>query len=129
MIIYKTLNLINGKFYIGKDTKDNPNYFGSGIVLRRAIKKYGKENFMKQTIEVCSTEEELNEREIYWIDKLDARNPEVGYNMLKGGEGVFRGEKHPMFNKKHSDESRKKMSESKQGEKNNRYGTHHTIDT
>ena len=92
MIIYKTLNLINGKFYIGKDTKDNPNYFGSGIVLRRAIKKYGKENFMKQTIEVCSTEEELNEREIYWIDKLDARNPEVGYNILKGGEDVFRGE-------------------------------------
>ena len=41
MIVYKTTNLINGKIYIGKDMKNNPNYLGSGTILRRAIKKYG----------------------------------------------------------------------------------------
>ena len=42
MIIYKTTNLINKKIYVGKDKKENPNYFGSGKILSLAIKKYGK---------------------------------------------------------------------------------------
>ena len=41
MIIYKTTNLINGKFYIGKDSKNDPNYLGSGKILKKAFKKYG----------------------------------------------------------------------------------------
>jgi group I intron endonuclease len=85
MIIYKTTNLINGKFYVGKDEKNNPNYLGSGINLHRAIKKYGKENFIKETIEVCSTKEELNEREKYWIKETKAQ--ELGYNIADGGWG------------------------------------------
>jgi len=44
MIIYKTTNLINGKYYIGKDKYNNPSYLGSGFILYQAIKKYGKEN-------------------------------------------------------------------------------------
>jgi hypothetical protein len=85
MIIYKTTNLINGKFYVGKDEKNNPNYLGSGINLHRTIKKYGKENFIKETIEVCSTKEELNEREKYWIKETKAQ--ELGYNIADGGWG------------------------------------------
>lgn len=42
MIIYKTTNLINSIIYIGLDTKNNPNYFGSGLHLKRAVKKHGK---------------------------------------------------------------------------------------
>ena len=45
MIIYKTTNLVNGKIYIGKDSKNNPNYLGSGNLLKKALIKYGKENF------------------------------------------------------------------------------------
>jgi len=41
MIIYKTINLINNKSYIGKDHKNNPEYLGSGKLLKHAIKKYG----------------------------------------------------------------------------------------
>jgi len=85
MIIYKTTNLINGKFYVGKDEKNNPEYLGSGINLNRAIKKYGKENFIKETIEVCSTREELIEREKYWIKETKAQ--ELGYNIADGGWG------------------------------------------
>ena len=47
MEIYKITNLINNKIYIGKDTTSDPNYFGSGLLINRAFKKYGKENFTK----------------------------------------------------------------------------------
>jgi group I intron endonuclease len=85
MIIYKTTNLINGKFYVGKDERNKPDYLGSGINLQRAIKKYGKENFIKETLEVCSTREELIEREKYWITETKAQ--ELGYNIADGGWG------------------------------------------
>lgn len=85
MIIYKTTNLINGKFYVGKDAKNNPNYLGSGKALKHAINKYGKENFKKEILEVCSSLTELDEREKFWINELNALNE--GYNMTEGGTG------------------------------------------
>lgn len=85
MIIYKTTNLINGKFYVGKDERNKPDYYGSGINLNRAIKKYGKENFIKEVLEYCSTKEELIEREKYWIKETRAQ--ELGYNIADGGWG------------------------------------------
>lgn len=85
MIIYKTTNIINGKFYVGKDAKNNPTYFGSGKILKHAIKKYGKENFKKEILEVCSSLNELDEREKFWIKELDAIK--CGYNMTEGGTG------------------------------------------
>lgn len=85
MIVYKTTNLINGKFYIGKDSKNDPKYLGSGILLNKAIDKYGADNFVKEILERCSTIEELNNREQYWILKLDAKNK--GYNIADGGHG------------------------------------------
>ena len=85
MIIYKTTNLLNGKFYIGKDEKNNPNYLGSGIHLKRAIHKYGKDNFIKEEIDSASTRNELNEKEIFWIESLSATT--LGYNIAQGGTG------------------------------------------
>lgn len=85
MIIYKTTNLINGKFYVGKDAKNNPTYLGSGKVLRQSIKKYGRQNFKKEILEECSSLDELEQKEQYWIDKLNAI--EKGYNLTKGGTG------------------------------------------
>jgi hypothetical protein len=38
MIIYKTINIINGKIYVGQHTKNNPGYIGSGRVILKAIK-------------------------------------------------------------------------------------------
>ena len=70
-IIYKTINLINGKIYVGQTTRNNrPKYYGSGTYLINAINKYGKDNFKRETLEECNSQIELNTREIYWISKL-----------------------------------------------------------
>jgi group I intron endonuclease len=86
MHIYKTTNKITGKFYIGKEVGYKTYYLGSGKLLLQAIEKHGKENFIKETLEHCNSVEQLNEREIYWIDKLNALGNQ-GYNMAAGGSG------------------------------------------
>lgn len=110
MVIYKTTNKMNGKIYIGKDSYNNPRYLGSGTILKSAIKKYRKENFNKTIIEECKTAEELKEREVYWIAKLDSRNPSIGYNISPGGDGFMKGVKQ-------KDESIKKRANSNRGKK------------
>lgn len=87
MVIYKTTNLINGKIYIGKDVKNKQSYYGSGVLLIKAIKKYGKNNFKKAIIEECDNHDILCEREIYWINELDSKNLNIGYNISDGGSG------------------------------------------
>lgn len=84
--IYKITNLINKKIYVGKSLVPNENYYGSGIQITAAIEKYGKENFSKETLEEC-TEDTLDQQEIFWIEKLDACNPLIGYNISIGGTG------------------------------------------
>lgn len=90
--IYKITNTINNKSYIGQSiniasrwaehkrlsaTKDQR-------IIYRAIRKYGLENFTFEVLEECQ-EEELNNREIYWINFFDSF--ENGYNMTYGGDG------------------------------------------
>lgn len=117
MVIYKTTNLINGRQYIGKDSKNNPNYLGSGAFLKRAIQKYGKENFKKEILEVCSSQQELIKREEYWLNYYNAGNNPIFYNMHNYSSGGVLG-------KSHSIETRKKLSEFQLGAKHHFYGKH-----
>jgi group I intron endonuclease len=87
MNIYKITNKINGKIYVGKNITNDINYMGSGLILGSAKKKYGVDNFVKEIIETCSSEEELNEREKYWIERLQSINRDIGYNIAEGGNG------------------------------------------
>lgn len=87
MIIYKTTNLTNGKIYVGQDAFNDPTYLGSGIILERSIKKYGKSNFKKEILEHCHSKEDLNQREIFWIKTLNATDKRIGYNIALGGDG------------------------------------------
>lgn len=89
--IYITTNNVDSKKYIGQKKYDNngnwKNYLGSGIYLTRAIKKYGRENFSREIIEQCCTKEELDQREIYWIDFYNAVENTNFYNIASGGDG------------------------------------------
>jgi group I intron endonuclease len=87
MIIYITTNLINGKQYIGKDEHNRISYLGSGVTLKLAIKKYGKENFRKEIIEYCINREHLKEREEYWLNKYDVSSNNNFYNRINTSAG------------------------------------------
>ncbi len=136
MVIYMTTNLINGKKYIGRDSKNNPNYIGSGHTLLKAIKKYGKQNFKKEILEECKTFEELEQREVYWLNYYDAGRSEEFYNMHNHSSGGSLGmnisdetkEKLRRFNlgKQLSTETRERMSISRTGEKNHFFGKSHS---
>jgi len=114
MVVYKTTNLINGKIYIGKDTKNNSEYFGSGLLLNKAIKKYGKENFVKEILEECKDQIILAEREMHWIAKYKSTNRETGYNITEGGLGGDTFSNNPnkeIIRKNHREATRKNMLE------------------
>ena len=119
MIIYKTTNLINRKFYVGKDINNNPNYLGSGLRLKRAIKKYSKENFAKEILEVCKSEKQLSEQEKYWIKETKAI--ETGYNIAEGGYGGWLGDKvnkkrkKSLMGHKISEETKRKIGNANKG--------------
>jgi len=156
--VFLTTNIVNNKIYVGQSAYNNPLYLGSGKIFKLALQKYGYENFKKKIIEYCDTTEILDEREIYWIEKLNARDPNIGYNILQGGKGnsyleyiknmsaACNAEKNGMFSKKHSEETKekirqraigrkasietkKKLSESHKGEKNHFYGKKHKQET
>jgi len=94
-IIYKTTNIVNNKIYVGQHyTSSEDGYLGSGLYLKRSIKKYGAENFKRETLEACE-DNNVNEREIYWIDKLNACDQKIGYNIDKGGTGGDLISNHP----------------------------------
>lgn len=126
MIIYKTTNLVNRKIYVGQDSKNNPNYLGSGIALNIAIKKYGKENFKKEILEYCIDKKDMDEKEMYWISKLNARDKKIGYNITKGGEGCLGvSNKGIIFTKEHKENISKNHADVN-GDKNPMYGKTHT---
>lgn len=87
MHIYKIINKVNGRWYIGKTNGNDPSYMGSGKILKQAYKKYGKDSFEKIILEECTSEEELNKREIYWIEVTNAVNDRMSYNLVEGGTG------------------------------------------
>ena len=106
--IYKTTNLTNGKFYVGKHRRStfDFNYFGSGVLIQKALKKEGKKNFLCEVLEWCETPEQLNERERFWVEELNARDLTIGYNLCAGGMGGAR-----LFN----EDSLRRMSEARKG--------------
>lgn len=89
--IYETTCIPTGKKYIGMhkcttDTIDS-SYIGSGIVLRKAINKYGRNNFTCRILEWCETRDELSEKEREYISKTKAPISNEYYNVNDGGFG------------------------------------------
>lgn len=111
--IYIVRCLSTNKVYIGqtKNVKSrkashlNRARCGLNRPLYSAIRKYGEENFSFEIIEECD-DSQIDEREIFWIHQFDSRNPEKGFNLASGGQGCFG----------HSEETKRKISESKRGQ-------------
>jgi group I intron endonuclease len=106
MIIYKITNIISGKSYIGqtisslnvrwsKHTKE----YSRCYALSNAISKYGKENFEIEVIEKCVSRDELDDREVFWINYFNTKYPN-GYNLKDGGKSP-----------RHSETTKAKLSE------------------
>jgi len=112
--IYKTTDLKHDKIYIGqhKSSQFDTKYYGSGRIITDLLKNYPRDNFTCQILCECQSQDELNEKEIYWINELDSRNPDVGYNLSSGG-GYFgdSGYHLGMLGKSQSDLQRQKASE------------------
>ena len=119
--IYSITNKINNKKYIGysidikrrwathkRNLKNNKH---ENDHLQKAYNKYGENAFKYQIVEEC-TQEELKNKEKYWIAFYDSKNN--GYNMSEGGDGIL----NP------TEDVRKKISEALKGEKNGMYGVH-----
>jgi len=112
--IYRITNLINGKKYIGETALKDPlkrwqSHLhaireGRGCpLLRKAVEKYGAENFKFEIVCECKYEERY-EKEKELIASENSITPN-GYNVLKGGAGGG------FVGKKHSEETIAKMRE------------------
>lgn len=83
---YITTNLINGNQYVGDHSTDNLNdgYLGSGINIVRAIKKYGKENFSKEILELFDSNQKAFDAQKKYINEYNTLRPN-GYNISPMG--------------------------------------------
>ena len=84
--VYKTVNLVNGKFYIGVHKTDNPydDYLGSGKLIKSAIKKYGISNFKKEIIAIFDSKADA-----YQLESELLVLGEASYNLKAGCYGGF----------------------------------------
>lgn len=129
-IIYKVLNIINNKSYVGQTRKTlDQRRIGHKTHVNRykhhfylAIRKYSWENFKWSVLEQDVPIKDLNDREIYWIQKLDTFKN--GYNSTSGGgqsvvlsEEVKKKISSSLKGHQHSNKSKKKMSVSHTGKK------------
>jgi len=118
MVIYKIKNTINSKIYIGQTCRDpkirKREHFNlkncSSRILKEDIKSFGVSAFSFEVIESCSSFEDLNKMEEFFIKENDCLHPN-GYNLIVGAPGC-----------KVTQETRNKMSESRKGDKNPMYG-------
>lgn len=139
VIIYKITNNINGKVYVGQTCRSLADRMSEHIrhdviVIDKAIRKYGIENFTVEQIDVACDIDELNQKECFWIAHYNSMLPN-GYNQCAGGDNTvgfhhrveskqkmsikktvqYVGDGNPFFGKRHSEESRKKMSDARKG--------------
>lgn len=84
---YKITNIINGHFYYGVHSTDNldDGYMGSGTRLKKAIEKYGAENFKKEIIKQCKSRNEAYELESVFVTEALIKDDNC-YNIILGGK-------------------------------------------
>ena len=118
-IVYKAVNKINGKIYIGqtcrslkkriKEHKYDAFHNTYNSPFHASIKKYGLENFEWDIVKKCYSGEDLDKAEKYFIKSHRSNDRFKGYNLTIGGN-VLRGKDNPFYGRRHTDEVKKKIS-------------------
>lgn len=146
--MYIHINKSNGKQYVGI-TKQNPESRwrnGKGykhcVAFYRAIQKYGWDGFEHVIFADKLTKSEAENMEQILISKLHTCDVDYGYNISEGGCAPLLsdetkkkiaqsklGEKNPMFGKKHTSEQKEHLSKMFSGENNPNYGKKHSDET
>ena len=108
---YMVTNNINGKVYVGSHSWSgegiDPNYYGSGTAITRAVKKYGKENFQVEVLYYYETAEECRADEERILTEYNVRDCPYSYNCKNSAVG-FTSEDM-------TDEIRQKISQANKG--------------
>lgn len=97
--IYCHIHIESGRRYIGLTSRSwqsrwkNHCYAaksskGGRWHFPNAIRKYGKEAFSHEVLEICHSLEVANLAEECWISFYETRDPEKGFNLVKGGQHV-----------------------------------------
>ena len=124
--VYAIVNKVNLKLYFGSHSWDgeglDPNYYGSGKIIKQAIKKYGKDNFIVYPVKFYDTIEECRKAEEELLTKHNIANNIYCYNLKNSAIGSEKGCKL-------SEEHRKKLSKAMTGERHRLYGKHHKDET
>lgn len=92
-----TINRLNGKMYVGRDSKRQDDYFGSGVLIKQAIEKHGIENFSKIILEDLGPDAALKDAidaEKRWIALFQAPANPMFYNLSWDTGGMGKGDTH-----------------------------------
>lgn len=118
MIVYVIECSVNGKIYVGQTSKGLQHRWQRHIrsaliehgdsLFCRAIRKHGPEMFEPKVLERCDSLQQANDREIYWIQVLNAFGDD-GYNAAEGGGGCA--------GYVHSEITKRRISEALKGRK------------
>lgn len=131
-IIYRITNTRNGKVYIGQTTHTLRDRWrlhcaknSTCSLLKQAIQEYGKDAFVMEQVDTAESRDELNQKEMAWIERENSIHPS-GYNVDKGGYHIqytaaakkkmsdhhadVGGENNPMFGNHHREDSKRLIS-------------------
>jgi group I intron endonuclease len=124
MFIYRITNTINGKIYVGLDSKPVAkqtrwkSHLSSAkkpgkytMVIHRAMRKYGSDNFQYEILEECTSAGELKKAEKRWIAQFRSNDPRFGYNRTVGGEQNYWSNLTDSEKEKHSKARRARMKD------------------
>lgn len=100
-LVYKITNLVNKKYYIGvrKTSNKDDGYMGSGKLIRKAIAKYGLENFKKEILFEFNNPNDMFDMERELVTEAEVNNY-LCYNLKIGGYGGWDHIDNEKHNKK-----------------------------